>query len=453
VNRIALISEHASPACPLGSVDSGGQNVYVGELARALGAGGHAVDVFTRRDDPTLPEVVEWSRGVRLVHVPAGPAATVPKEELLPFMAAFRDFVLRFIRGERPRYDLVHANFWMSGWVAAEIRRELGLPFVVTFHALGRVRRFHQREADHFPEERIAIEERIVAEADRVIAECPQDEQDLIALYDADPARIAVVPCGFDPSEMWPVPRSLARFAIGVEPHDRIVLQLGRLVPRKGIDNVIEALALVRRRRSFRARLLVVGGAQEDARSDPSPELARLRRIASDEGVADAVTFVGRRCRQILKYFYSAADVFVTTPWYEPFGITPLEAMACGTPVVGANVGGIKFSVVDGETGFLVAPKDPEALADRLVHLFENPAVARRQSRAALRRLHRLFTWKTITEAMLAVYRDVESAPRPSDGLRRVSSHGRSSALRSTQRISTPRGTAGALTTRKENRR
>jgi glycosyltransferase involved in cell wall biosynthesis len=452
VNRIAVISEHASPACPLGSVDSGGQNVYVGELARALGASGHAVDVFTRRDDPDLPEVVEWTKGVRLVHVPAGPAAAVPKEEMLPFMPPFRDFMLHFTRRERIRYDLVHANFWMSGWVAAELRRELGLPFVATFHALGRVRRFHQREADRFPEERIAIEQRIVAEADRVIAECPQDEQDLMELYGADPARIAIVPCGFDPSEMWPVQRSLARFAIGIDPHDRIVLQLGRLVPRKGIDNVIEALARVRRRRPFGARLLVVGGAHEDARNDPSPELARLRGVANDEGVADAVTFVGRRCRDVLKYFYSAADVFVTTPWYEPFGITPLEAMACGTPVVGANVGGIKFSVVDGETGYLVPPKDPEMLADRLIHLFDNPAVARRQSQAALRRVHQLFTWKTVTEAMLAVYHDVEVGRHARYGLRRASSYGRSSSLRATQRMNVSR-VSGGTKTRKEDRR
>ena len=180
MKRIAMISEHASPLAILGGVDSGGQNVYVGQLARHLAALGYEIDVFTRRDSAGLPEVATWTRGVRIVHVAAGPAEYVRKEDLLAHMAEFTEGMVRFCRRQRAGYALAHANFWMSGLVAADLRQALGLPFVVTFHALGRVRRAFQRQADEFPDARFAIEERVVAEADHVVAECPQEEEDLI---------------------------------------------------------------------------------------------------------------------------------------------------------------------------------------------------------------------------------------------------------------------------------
>lgn len=413
--RIALISEHASPLAMLGGVDSGGQNVYVGQLAKHLARLGHEVDVFTRRDRNDLPEVVAWEGGSRIVHVPAGPAFPVRKEELLPFMGAFAASVIGHCRRKRP-YDLLHANFFMSALVAAEVKRTLGVPFVVTFHALGRVRRIHQKEADSFPEERLAIEDRAVREADRIIAECPQDEDDLVTLYGADRARLRTIPCGFDPTEFGPVDRSRARRTLGLPEDGPIILQLGRIVPRKGVDNVIRGLARLRRGHGIAARLLIVGG--ESATPDPraTPEIGRLREVARSEGVADAVTFVGSRGRDALRDYYGAADVFVTTPWYEPFGITPVEAAACGVPVVGAAVGGIKSTVVDGETGYLVPPRDPEALADRLAHLIRDPGLLRRFGRQAARRAVEQFTWRKVTDAVAGVYEEV-SAERLARGM------------------------------------
>ena len=406
LKRIALISEHASPLALLGGVDGGGQNVYVGHLARRLADFGYEVDIFTRRDHPDPPDIVPWADQVRIVHVPAGPAAPVLKEELLPFMGEFADFLLGCTRGRRP-YDLVHANFFMSALVAAELKRASALPFVVTFHALGRVRKRHQGGQDTFPEERIAIEDRVVREADRIIAECPQDREDLISLYGADPTLLATVPCGFDPSEFWPMGRGRARRALGLDPDERIVLQLGRMVPRKGVDNVIRGLARLRHRHGLSARLLVVGGDSETPDPAITPEIGRLRTIADEEGVADAVTFVGSRGRDVLRYYYSAADVFVTTPWYEPFGITPVEAAACGTPVVGAAVGGIATTVVDGETGYLVPPHDPDALADRLARVFGEPELSRRMGQQAARHACRRFTWERVAGEIACVYDEV----------------------------------------------
>ena len=417
--RIALISEHASPLATLGGVDAGGQNVYVDQVARGLAAMGHLVDVFTRRDAPDLPESVRLAPGVRVVHVPAGPPSAVPKEDLLPHMPAFATWMARFVTRQPAGYDLVHANFFLSGLVAADLKARTGLPFVVTFHALGRVRRQFQAGEDRFPDERFAIEDRIVCEADRIIAECPQDEDDLIRLYHADRSRIRVVPCGFDRNEFRPMDRGAARLELGLDPSERILLQLGRLVPRKGVDNVIRAVGVLARDHTVRARLLVVGGRDREPDAGRMPELGRLASIAKDEGVEDLVTFVGRRDRTELVGYYNAADIFVSTPWYEPFGITPLEAMACGTPVIGSNVGGIKFSVRDGETGYLVPPNDPAALAARIADLYRDPKVLSLFGRQAISRVNGLFTWERVVAGIAALYEDVLASAAGPDGLQR----------------------------------
>src|SRR3954454_8452852 len=212
-------------------------------------------------------------------------------------MEQFTAAMLKFCKRHRVSYDLIHANFWMSGLVAAEIKRANGTPFVMTFHALGRVRRQYQGEADGFPDARFAIEDRIVAEADHIVAECPQDEEDLIRLYNADPARITIVPCGFDEAEFFPISKALARVVLGFAPEDRIILQLGRLVPRKGIDNAIRGFARLTQQHNVAARLLVVGGGTDEPDAKTTPEIGRLQKIARTEVVADTVEFVGRRGR------------------------------------------------------------------------------------------------------------------------------------------------------------
>ncbi len=404
--RIALISEHASPLGTFGGADSGGQNVYVGQLAKHLAALGYEIDVFTRRDSYELPEVVEWCERVRIIHVWAGPPKYVRKEDLLPHMEEFTAYVLSFCP-PNGHYDLIHANFWMSAECAAQIKRKLGIPFVVTFHALGRVRRFYQGKADDFPDQRFAIEERIVAETDRIIAACPQDQEDLLRLYHADPGKITIIPCGFDPAEFWQVDQASARTKLGLPLEELLILQLGRLVPRKGVDTVIHSLALLLKQHHIAARLLIVGGESEEPDPCLTPEIGRLQAVASSLGIAEWVTFVGRRHREVLKYYYSAADVFVTTPWYEPFGITPLEAMACGTPVIGSNVGGIKFTVKDGETGYLVPPNDPDAIAERIAYLYQNPQSQARFGYDGIQRAKALFTWEQVTNAVAALYEEV----------------------------------------------
>lgn len=411
--RIALVSEHASPLAHAGSVDAGGQNIYVAHVAAALARRGHHVDVLTRRDDARLPASVDLRPGVRVIHIDAGPPCFVPKERLLPHMPEFVRNAQRLLAAS-VRYDVLHANFFMSGWVGLALRRSFGLPMVMTFHALGRVRREHQGSADAFPARRLAIEQRIVHEADCVVAECPQDHDDLVRLYGADEARLAMVPCGVDAEAFAPQPRLQARRRLGIADDAFVVLQLGRLVPRKGIGNVIHAMAALREHAG--ARLLVVGGESREPDERLTPEIARLRALAREAGVASLVGFTGRRDPSELPAYYAAADVFVTTPSYEPFGITPLEAMACGRPVVGSRVGGIQFSVVDGVTGFLVPPADPAALARRLDQLRANPALGDAMGRAGIHRVRTRFTWDRVAGELAAVYRRVAVArvlPRP----------------------------------------
>lgn len=406
MRKIAFISEHASPLAQIGGTDSGGQNVYVAQLARQLAALGYLVDIFTRRDATTLAQVVDWLPGIRVIHVPAGPAHYIPKEAMLPYMEQFGRFMLRFARRQKIAYELMHANFFMSGMVAREVKARLGIPFVMTFHALGRVRRLNQKEADAFPDIRFMLEEQLMQDADRIIAECPQDQRDMEQHYGAPSEHIDIVPCGFDPDEFWPVTLD-ARRQLGLGRDEFIVLQLGRMVPRKGVDNVIRAAVILRDKYHVPMRLMVVGGNAD--RPDPvtTPELGRLIALARDLGVDGQVTFTGQRQREQLRYYYSAANVFVATPWYEPFGITPVEAMACGTPVVGTAVGGIKTTVVDGETGYLVPPNDPEALAERLAWLHRHPHVAQRLGWAGMRRAYQHFTWRNVASQIAAIYESV----------------------------------------------
>ena len=211
------------------------------------------------------------------------------------------------------------------------------------------------------------------------------------------------MPCGYAPDELGPLPKREARRELGLPEDEAVVLQLGRMVPRKGVETVIRAFAAALRRRGTKARMVIVGGNTDRPDPQATPEIGRLMQIAAEEGVADLVRFEGSRPRARLGAYYGAADVFVTTPWYEPFGITPVEAMACGVPAIGSAVGGIRTTVLDGETGFLVPPRDPAALAGKLTTLLHDPALRERMSRRALERA-RGFTWDAVTDEMERVY-------------------------------------------------
>ena len=396
--RIAFISEHASPIARLGGSDAGGQNVYVDELSQQLGALGYQVDIFTRRDCPELPEIVHRAPGVRVIHLTAGPETWCLKDDLWPFMPAFRDALLRFMQREELRYDIIHGHFWMSGWVATELQRLLGTPVVQLFHATGKTKRRYQGVADTSPVERIAVELDIMRKAERVIAQCPNERQEFIADYGADPNKVALIPAAVNIHSFHPVERSLARQQIGLDLAGQVIVYVGRLLPRKDVRNVVQAMERLLHQYTLEASgtpptLLIVGGETEDPDPRATPEIGALLELARELGIAQYVRFTGMRQPDTLRYYYSAGDVVVTTPWYEPFGLTPLEGMACGRPVIGSNVGGIAHTVVDGQTGFLVPPRDPAMLAARLHEIFTNSEQRERMGTAARLRVEQEFTW------------------------------------------------------------
>jgi D-inositol-3-phosphate glycosyltransferase len=413
--RIAFLSEHASPVALRGGEDAGGQNVYVDEVSRNLARLGYRVDVFTRRDSADAPEIIEWAPGVRVINLRAGPAEFLLKDTLWQYMPAFRDAFLEFVEREKVGYDLIHGNFWMSGRVASELRRKLCVPVVQIFHAMGKTKQRHQGSDDTSPSERIEVEYEVIRSVDRLIAQCPSEQAELIDDYGADPRKVVVIPSGVNTSVFRPVAREEARRhiawetqgEIGLEPDDFVVAYVGRMIPRKDVRNVVRAIAtlsgMVRESRK-RIVLLLVGGETKEPDAQATPEIGVLQQLAAELGISDLVRFIGMRQQDSLRNYYSAGDVVVTTPWYEPFGLTPLEGQACGRPVIGSAVGGIAYTVVDGVTGFLVPPRDPETLAARLYTLMMEPDLSERMGRAARKRVEQEFTWPRVAERTASLY-------------------------------------------------
>jgi glycosyltransferase involved in cell wall biosynthesis len=395
--RVAMVSEHASPLAELGGPDAGGQNVYVAQLAAQLARRGHEVVVYTRRDDPRLPERVVTADGVRVVHVPAGPPAPIPKDELLPYMEEFGAWLAREWATEPP--DVVHAHFWMSGLAAVAGARATGVPVVQTYHALGTVKKRHQGAADTSPRERVALETAVGRECGGIIATCEDEVRELVAMG-LPRRRIHVVPCGVDPVRFAPV--AAARRAPSAP---RRLLTVGRLVPRKGFDRAIRALAAVPD-----AELLVAGG-PEPALLFAEPEAERLCSIAEECGVADRVTLLGGVSRTRMPALMSGADLVLSVPRYEPFGIVPVEAMACGTPVVATAVGGQLDTVADGVTGVLVPPDEDHDLGGTVRELLDDPDRLTRYGAAGRRRVLARYTWDRVADGVTRVYGAVSSVP------------------------------------------
>jgi D-inositol-3-phosphate glycosyltransferase len=305
-------------------------------------------------------------------------------------MAAFADDLRAQWRRHRP--DVVHAHFWMSALAAPDAAQPLGIPVVVTFHALGVVKKRHQGSKDTSPPERLGIEERIIAEADHIVATCSDEAFELVRLG-ADRSCITIVPCGVDTSVFRP------DGPVAERPDDMFQLvYVGRLVERKGVGNAITAL------REIPDAELVVAGGPEPARVGGDPEVKRLRALAVAAGVASRVRFVGRQGREDVAALLRSADVAVCVPWYEPFGIVPIEAMACGVPVVASAVGGLIDTVVHGQTGVHVPARDPGAIAAVVNELLSSPSVRAQLGRAGVKRVRARYTWERIAASTEHVY-------------------------------------------------
>jgi glycosyltransferase involved in cell wall biosynthesis len=382
----------------LGGADAGGQNIHVAELAMALAERGHEVRVYTRRDDPGLADEIRLADRVCVEHVPAGPAERVPKDDLLPYMGEFGRWLAA--RWTEPDFvpDVVHGHFWMSGLAALTATSASRIPVVVTYHALGSIKRRYQGDKDTSPDTRVGLERELGHLADRVIAQSAE-EVDELGRMGVPRASIQVVPSGVNVDRFTPTGPT-------VERADRPrILSAGRMVERKGFADLIRAL-----RRVPDAELVIIGGPPAAELAD-DPVAAGLSRLADKLGVAGRVRMVGSVPREDMPAWYRSADAVVCSPWYEPFGLTPLEAMACGVPVVAYAVGGLAESVIDGVTGILVPARDVRGLATALRTVIGDEVRRMSYASAAVDRVRSRYTWERTAADIERVYAVVTGEP------------------------------------------
>jgi len=397
--RVAILSVHTCPLAVLGGKETGGMNVYVRELARELGRMGVRADVFTRSQNPAIPRVVTITEGVRVVHLSAGPEAPMPRERIRDHLDEFVDGVEAFRIAGGFDYDLIHAHYWLSGAVGLVLRDRWSVPLVQMFHTLGHLKNGVARaSADREPAVRIEEEARILGAVDRIVAATTVERTHLVKHYGADPARIAVIPCGVDTNLFLPGDQAAARAALGLDDQLQL-LYVGRLAPIKGLETLLDAMARLRAT-GTRVHLSIVGGDADEPLNGHEGELrARLARL----DLRSAVTFVGAQPQERLRAWYVAADATVLPSHYESFGMVAMEAMACGIPVVASRVGGLQTTVRDGVTGLLVPDHDPAALAGALDRLLGDPDLRFRLGREGVQWAAR-HRWPCIAEAVCREY-------------------------------------------------
>jgi len=393
---LAVLSLHTSPLAQPGAGDSGGMNVYVRELVSALAQAGVRSDVYVRRWRDDLPDVVDVEPGFRVVHVPAGPADLV-KEKLPEVVDEYTEWVGHHLR-ETGDTDAIHANYWLSGLAGHRLKHELSLPLVSTFHTLARVK---AETGDPEPDRRVDAETEVIACSDAILASCRAEVHQLVELYGADPQRIEIVPPGVDHAFFSPGDRRGARQALGLGDHP-VLLFVGRIQPLKGADVAVRSLAELTGSHP-NARLLIVGGASGQ---DGPAEQVRVRGLVDELGLSDQVRFVEPQPHHLLSTYYRAADACIVPSRSESFGLVALEAGACGTPVVAADVGGLSTLIDHGQTGFLVDSRNPADYAAALAKILDSPDLAADMAIAAATRARR-YTWSTTAARLRRLYGDL----------------------------------------------
>lgn len=413
--NIAMLSYHTCPLATLGGKDTGGMNVYVAELTRHLGKHGVHVDVFTRSQDEHVPHVLHnLGYGNRVVHIPAGPEVPLPKQQLVEHIPQFVENIQHFAETKGLKYDLIHSHYWMSG-VAAELLKETWqVPIIQMFHTLvmmkNRIARSPEEMEGHY---RLDGEQRILKLADRIIAATLAEQAQLEFLYRADSSKIAIIPPGVDTSKFYPIQKDEAKAAIGMPTDGQMILFVGRIEPLKGVDTLLKALAYIQKTRNLDCcphYLAIIGGDPEDTEQRLTREMGRIKDLSQELGLSEIVMFLGKRSQDSLPYYYSAADVVVVPSHYESFGMVALEAMACGTPVVASQVGGLAFLVQDGVTGFVVPNGEPELLGQHLIEIILDPDLRDRLG-AQGAEIARGYSWDTIAARILKVYNDLIGSP------------------------------------------
>jgi D-inositol-3-phosphate glycosyltransferase len=417
--RVAMFSVHSCPLATLGGRETGGMNVYVRELSRHLAQHGMAVDVYTRRQDPTTPRVVDFAPQCRVIYLNAGPASPYGKHRVWEHLPEFVEEVQRFITQHHLHYQMLHSHYWLSGWVALQLRQRLQAPVVHMSHTLGYPKNAAAQQAwEQEPPRRLRVEHDVLKCSEALVAESPASKRHMMQEYGVQPERIHVIPGGVDTAIFQPQDRQQARLALGLAAEAPVLLFVGRLQPLKGIDTLLRAGQATRLHHE-QLQILVVGGGVDDWDERETQELQRLRALSEQLGLTPYVRFIKAQPQQILAQYYAAADVFVMPSHYESFGMVVLEAMACGTPVVASRVGGLTSTVVSGQTGFLVPQGDGQAFAQAILRLLASPTMRNVFARASLERAQ-AFTWPCIADRTAQLYthllrqhKKMNARPRP----------------------------------------
>ena len=392
--RIAQVCVHACPLRFLGAGALGGMNVYVRELTRALAQRGVNVDIFTLWHDGLHAQDITLADSVRFIHIEAGEGRNIPKEATFELLPQFTSEVLGFTERNGLKYDLIHSHYWLSAWVAERLKPSLGIPHITTFHTLAEVKE-RTSPGHQEPQIRKQAEAEVACSAERVIALTREERRDLADLYKASPEKVQVIPGGVDLSLFKPVAMAEARARLGTRAA-KVLLFVGRIDPAKGLDTLLRAFALLQEDRDV--CLIVVGG-----NATGHDETARLKALSGELGIADRVEFRGPVGQRELPLYYSAANVTVVPSHHESFGLVAIESLACGTPVVASNRGGLGTTVKDGENGFLVEELSPGAFAKQVLRVLDDEGMEaglRARARGSVRK----YSWNAVGAAVLREY-------------------------------------------------
>jgi D-inositol-3-phosphate glycosyltransferase len=398
----------------LGGKDTGGMNVYVRDLTRYLGKYCVHADVFTRSQDEHVPHVLhDLGCGNRVVHVPAGPESPLPKIELTQYIPQFIQGINDFSAAKGIHYDLIHSHYWLSGLAAGELAKSWHTPIIHMFHTLALLK----NQIAKTPEEvesviRVDGEREVIRLADKIVAATADEVNQLENLYDTPEDKIAVIPPGVDTSRFYPIPGDEAKEFIGIPKDERMLLYVGRIEPLKGIDILIRAIARLKHSdvlSNCPHYLYIIGGEPDAEESQMNREMQRLKELCQELGVGDLVLFLGKQDQDTLQYYYSAAEIVIMPSHYESFGMVALEAMACGTPVIATQVGGLQHLVQNGKTGFTIPKDNVDVLEESLTQLICKEGMREEMSQNSVV-YARSYAWDVITPRVIDLYlKTVES--------------------------------------------